>query len=303
MRNTQAADTEISFPDIAEKPAVDAQALMRHPRFPAALRLYVQMTIDACHDDLAITKMFGNATEHIAFSLIATHAARSALIDGAPLLTPTRLIGDVMAMGLANHGKVEAVINRLVDRGMIVKVRLANDRRITELRPTKAFVALDATLNRLHAMPAAMLVDDPLVASIAAGDLDAIQRMRTASKPTVEKAGAMLQRAPQILHFVSAEAGWLILLHLVDAIWRSDARGRRYEALAQRCAVTRPHVRNVLLKARDYGLLQEDEPGILRLTEDFEETFKTWVAEILAAFLECCREAQHADACQALLVE
>lgn len=293
-------------------PAVDAAhetghgalalALLHHPNFDDAMRLYVKMTLDVCHDDLTVTKLFGNATQHVAFSLIATLAARAALIDGAAPPTPTRLIQDIKALGLSNHGKIESLLSRMVDQGLIEKQRSLDDGRVTFLQPTHVFWRMDADLNMAHGAPAALLVNDPLVIAIAAGDRDAMRVMRTAALPSLEDSGAMLQRAPQILHFVMSEAGWLILLHLVDAIWRDDIRGRRYEAIAQKCAVTRPHVRSILLKAHDYGLLTQASAGVFALTPIFEHTFKLWIAEILAAFVLCCRQAAPTLASEALQV-
>ena len=67
---------------------VSAAELVQHPDFSEAVRLYVRMTLDACRQDLAVTKLFGNTTQHVAFSLIATLSARAAQIEGAPPLTP-----------------------------------------------------------------------------------------------------------------------------------------------------------------------------------------------------------------------
>lgn len=273
-----------------------AQSLMLHPNFESALRLYVKMTLDRCNADLIVTKLFGNATQHVAFSLIATLAARAALIEGATPPTPTRLIQDIMAMGLSNHGKVESLLNRMVDQGLIERKRSMEDGRFTFLHPTQAFWAMDAALNVSHGAPAALLVSDPIVHAVAAGDREAMMMMRTTSLPSLEESGAMLQRAPQILHFVASEAGWLILLHLVEATWRDDVRGRRYEAIAQKCAVTRPHVRSVLVKAHEYGLLAEESSGVFMLTSSFEHTFRLWIAEILASFITCCVKASRVEA-------
>lgn len=284
----------------AEASDVRAAELKQHPDFTEGLQLYVRLTLDACRQDLAVTKLFGNTTQHVAFSLIATLSARASQIEGAPPLTPTRLISAIKGMGFSSHGKIEALINRMVDQGLIERLRSANDGRVTVLQPTNAFLAMDSVLNQMHALPAALLTDDPLVHAIAAGDRGAMLRMRAAAMPSVEEAGGMLQRAPAIAHFVVSEAGWLILLTLVDAIWRDDMRARRFESIANACAVTRPHVRTVLFKGRDQGLLLETAPGLFVLAPDFVQVFETWVAEVLAAFIGCCLRSQRvADAAAA----
>lgn len=271
-----------------------ADELLMHPDFSAAARFYGQLTLEACRDDRTVIKLFGNSTQHVAFSLIASLSAQAAMVEGAAPLTPSRLIKEVKAMGLSSHGKVEALINRLRDQGLITKEKWPGDGRVTVLAPTEAFFRMDDALNAIHAKPAAMLTNDPLAAQIAAGDRAAARRMRAHAVPTLDQAGAMLQRAPQILHFVMAEAGWLILLTLVDAIERGDARARRYEAIAKACAVTRPHVRTILNTGRDYGFLTEEAPGLFALTPAFRLVFDRWIAEILAAFLACCALAQAA---------
>lgn len=285
-------ETEVAFSARAAGSDVSAADLMQHPDFPTAVRLYVRMTLDACRQDIAVTKLFGNTTQHVAFSLIASLSARASQIEGAPPLTPSRLIAEIGSMGFSAHGKIEALINRMVDQGLIERRRWADDGRVTLLQPTDAFRAMDGVLNKMHAAPAALLSQDPLVHAIATGDRSAMRLMRSAAMPNVEEAGAMLQRAPAIAHFVMSEAGWLILLTLVDAIWRDDVPGRRFEAIAKACAVTRPHVRNVLLKGRDQGLLLETAPRVFILAPAFVHVFESWVAEVLAAFIGCCRRSQ-----------
>jgi DNA-binding MarR family transcriptional regulator len=287
-------EPESAFPVAAAGSDARAAQLLNHPNFAKAVRLYVRMTLDACRQDLAVTKLFGNTTQHVAFSLIATLSARAAQIEGAPPLTSTRLIAEIAGMGFSAHGKIETLINRMIDQGLIERKRWADDGRVKLLQPTDAFLAMDSVLNMMHAAPAALLSDDPLVHAIAAGDRRAMRLMRSAAMPNVEEAGAMLQRAPAIALFVMSEAGWLILLTLVDAIWRDDVRGRRFEAIAKSCAVTRPHVRNLFLNARDQGLLHETAPGIFLLAPDFVHVFEAWLAEVLAAFIGCCQRSQAA---------
>lgn len=276
----------------ADDPVVSVDMLLRHSNFSNAARLYVRMNLDACGSDVEICKIFGNAARHVAFSLIATMSARSELVDGAPPLTPTRLIDVIEQMGLSSHGKIEAMINRMVDRKLISRTRLAEDRRFTILQPSEAFLAIDAVLCAIHANPSALLVDDRIVAGVAAGDRAATRQMRAAAMPLIEGGGAMLQRVPQMAHFLLSDAGWLILFALVDAIWREDIRGQRFEAIARQCGVTRPHVRNVLTTARDYGILEERSAGLFAPTAAFFESFHVWIAECLVAFISCCQLAQ-----------
>lgn len=271
-------------------PLAEVEALLRHPRFDEAARLYVRLNLEACEQEVQIRTIFGEAARHVAFSLIATLSARADR-QGTPPPTQRFLVETITSMGLSSHGKIEALINRMVDQGMLDRAPLANDRRAKSLTPTEAFLALDDVLCGVHAQPCALLVEDPIVAGTAKGDRTMIRQMRAAALPMIEGGGAMLMRNPQMLHFLISNAGWLVLFALMDACWRGDPRAQRFEAIARRCGVSRPHVRNLLTKGHASGLLRETAPGLFSPTPAFGETASVWIAECLAAFVGCCRLA------------
>lgn len=270
---------------------VSLETLLRHPRFEEAARLYVRLNLEACLGNPTIRQILGNSARHVAFSLISTLSASEGKDGGAPLLLQSRVIDMIQAMSLSGHGKIERLINRMADQGMIVREPLDTDRRAKSLRPTEAFLELDDILCAIHARPCALLIDDPLVAGVARGDRTVTRQMRASAMPLIEGGGAMLMRNPQMLHFLMADAGWVILYALVDAIWRDDKPAQRVDAIAQACGVSRPHVRNLLMKARDFGLLEDAGPGLFVPSASFMEVVLNWIGECLAAFLGCCQLA------------
>lgn len=273
-------------------PISDVEVLLRHPKFSEAAHLYVRLNLEACEGDANIRKIFGNSARHVAFSLIATLSARAALVTGAPPATQSQVIETIMGMGLSSHGKIESLINRMVDQGLVSRVPHPDDRRAKAIIPTEAFLAMDDALCAIHASPCALLVDDAFVAGVAARDRATTRQMRAAAMPMIEGGGAMLMRNPQMLHFLISDGGWIVLFALVDAIWRGDPEAQRFDAIAALCGVSRTHVRSLLIKATEYGLLREDGAGLHAPTPEFFDVVHVWIAECLAAFVSCCRLAQ-----------
>lgn len=274
----------------------EVAALLRHPQFDEAARLFVRLTLEAYEQNAAARQILGNTARHMAFSLITTLSARAELEPETAPATQTRLIETIVGMGLSSHGKIEGLINRLVDQRMITRAPMAHDRRIKALQPSEALLALDDLLCAAHARPCALLEAHPVVAGVAARERSVTRRMRAAALPLIESGGAMLMRNPQILPFLSVDGGWLVLSALLDAVWRGDVRAQRFDAIAKRCGVSRPHVRALLLKVHEYGLLEQTAPGLLRATPQFMAAAQIWIAECLAAFINCCRLAQPAQA-------
>jgi hypothetical protein len=278
--------------DTLHSPLPEVEAVLRHPRFYEAARLYVQLTLETLAQSPVARQTLGNSARHVAFSLIATLSACAEHGVDAPPLTQSRVIDAVVGMGLASHGKIESLINRLADQRMITREPSADDRRAKLLRPTEALLAIDDALCALHARPCALLDADPVVLGVAAQERSVIRRMRAAALPLIEGGGAMLQRNPQMLPFLSADGGWMVLFALLDAVWREDARARRFEAIAAQCGVSRPHVRTLLTKAHSDGLLEQTAPGLLQPSAAFAGVTLVWIAETFAAFMRCCRAAQ-----------
>jgi hypothetical protein len=273
-------------------PSPEIASLLRHPRFSQAARLHVRLNLEACERDANIRKIFGNPARHVAFSLIATMSARAELAPGAPLVTQSQVIETIVGMGLSSHGKIESLINRMVDQGLVTRAPHPQDRRAKALIPTQAFLVMDDALCAIHAKPCALLFDDPIVAGIAACDRATTRQMRAAALPMIEGGGAMLMRNPQMLHFLISDGGWIVLFALIDAIARTDRDSQKFEAIAALCGVSRPHVRSLLIKAADYGLLLADGAGLFMPTPEFSGVVDIWIAECLAAFIGCCRLAQ-----------
>lgn len=275
--------------ELLHSPLPEVAALLRHPRFAEAARQYVFLTLDGLAQHPAMRQTLGNSARHVAFSLIATLSACAEHGVAAPAPTQARVVDTVVGMGLSSHGKIESLISRLVDQRMITRDPCADDRRAKILRPTEAMLAVDDVLCALHARPCALLDPHPVVLGVAAQERSVTRRMRAAALPLIEGGGAMLMRNPQMLPFLSADGGWLVLFALLDAVWREDAQAHRFDVIAARCGVSRPHVRMLLTKAHTLGLLEQTAPGLLRPSGPFLGVALVWIAETFAAFVGCCR--------------
>jgi hypothetical protein len=272
---------------------VHAEDLLRHPRFSEAVRLHIQKSLDNAIDPFAC-EIFGDAARQIIFGMIGLLSARNELDPSAAPLTPKRLHEALKPWGLMGHGKIDTLLHRMTDRGILTKTRHPTDLRAIVLQPTEAYLVMFDTLSATHTAPASMLLDDRLLQRVAAGDRHATLRYRACELNRVEVGMAILQSAPRMLGFLRYDAGWLILFALMDATARDDDGARSPSVIARRFGVSRPHVNTVLTTNAAEGLLIETAPGRFAPSAALRETVDRWIAECLAVSANCCRQAQAA---------
>lgn len=268
---------------LGSAPQVTAQDLMGHPRFSEAVRQHVRIALFVCSDHPLAREFFGNSARQMSLFYIAMLSARSEIVASEPPLTRTRLQEALKPWGLLHYGKIDALINRLIDLGLITKQRLVSDRRIVVIQPTEAFFVLFDKIVAPHVVPAALLVDDAFLSKVASHEPSVAIRYRSFGVFQVENLLGILQRVPQMWAFARHDSGWLILFVLIDAIWRGDDAARKPASIARFLGVSRPHVTNVLSSAFEIGLLEETAPGLFAPTADFWIAVDSWVAECLAA--------------------
>ncbi len=262
---------------------VTAQDLMVHPRFSEAVRQHVRIALFSCSDHPLAREFFGNSARQMSLFFIAMMSARSELVANDPPLTRTRLREALKPWGVLHYGKIDALLNRLIDLGLVTKQRLFSDQRIVVIQPTEAFFVLFDKIVAPHVVPAALLVDDPLLPKFASDEPSFAIRYRAFGVFQVENLLGVLQRVPQMWAFARHDSGWLILFVLIDAIWRGDDDARKPASIARFLGVSRPHVTNVLSSAFEIGLLEETAPGLFAPTADFWTAIDSWIAECLAA--------------------
>lgn len=262
---------------------------MLHPRFPEAVRLHVQINLAICSEAPLAREILGNAARQLAFNHIGILSSRHALDASKPPLTRTRLKEALKPWGISHHGKIDSLVDRLIDLELIATQRLPSDLRSVVLRPTDAFFAMYEKYIAPYVLPAVLLAGEELLASFSLAGPGAAMRLRAFGGYQVENAIGMLQRVPQMWAFIRHDAGWLILFVLLDAIWRQDDAARKPVAIARFLGVSRPHVRNVLMSAFELGLLEESSPGLMAPTAELSRTVDIWVAELLASIINFVR--------------
>lgn len=298
---TRAHPPSAGDPQIAE-----VQRMLRHPRFAEAAQLHVRLILETCEANQPARSILGNTARHVAFSIISSLSAAAEVRPGMSPPAQSHVVARIEAMGLSSHGKVEALIKRMMDQGLVTRTVSGRDRRARPVCPTEVFREVDDRLCAAHARPCTLLLDEEpsagtdaataaMIAGISAGDRSATRRMRAAALPMVENGAAMLARNPQMIHFLAFDAGVLVLFALRDALWRGDRRAPKFDAIARLCGVSRPHVRNILMHAHAEGVLEYISHGVLQPTAAFGRDADRWIAECLAAFLGCCRLALAQD--------
>lgn len=274
-----------------QTPHVTGQALMLHPRFPEAVRNHVQISLFLCKAEPFAREFFGDGARQLVFFYIAVLSARS---SSEPLLTPTRLLQALKPWGFSHHGKIDALVKRLIDHGLLIKRRHEDDRRVVVMQPTETFFVLFDKLVTPHLIPAALVVDDAILAKLLSEARSGSERYAAFGAFRLESGLEQLQRVPQMWAFLQHDCGWLILFVLMEAVWRKDAAAQRSNSIAAVLGVSRSHVKNVLNSAFELGLLEETSPGLLAPTDELLNVVDLWVAECLAAVINFIYREQEA---------
>jgi hypothetical protein len=184
----------------------------------------------------------------------------------------------------ASYGRVLAILGIMGIGGFLKKIKTADDKRVTKLEPTEKFIQIVEGWNhRILKIIDTICSDDDLSRSF-----EAMPRlgweMRRIGAETIIGGWKLIDPFPEVDHFVTRDAGWMLLLTSVAKALRSS-QGQSIDPVSidlklfgARFGVSRSHLRRLLESAYEQKYLIEPP---------LNGTNIVLSSQLVAAFLTC----------------
>jgi hypothetical protein len=273
-----------------DSPAADAtphhssEAILGHPRFPRARRVYVQGILGLYeHDPFMNRLLIETGRSIIFFNVLALHAAYDPS-DRATWPTIGLLERTVRPFGVPSARRIHDLVARLVETGYVQSVPAPSDRRAHILTPTDKMVGHDLDWLAAFYAPLQVMFPEPGYAPAVHRDLAYQKAHRRVGLAMSAYAIDLMANNPGVLHFMNREAGTMILMKLMqNADNGLDATPRRafFADVAARFGISRTHVRITRQQAQDAGLVLMSEQSIAMMPP-LVAAFERFVADIMA---------------------
>lgn len=215
--------------------------------------------------DPALNKLLA---EHSRFAIIMFAiclAAQQRDEDPSTWLTLGRLQELVGRFQIASPGRVEALVARLIDTGLMKKKPAPGDRRKRILIPTPLLLKHDAGMIRAQAKACLLVGKGDALKRAAACDVEFQRANAIVNVAAFVEAMMMTMTHTEMLqYFLLRDSGYMVLLTLIASARRSESgtiSSVPYQEIADRFGISRAHVHNIVNDAHDAGLLRIISPG------------------------------------------
>lgn len=230
--------------------------ILAHPRFSAARSAFVDAVLALYEGDALLNRLLLEAARQITFNIIVSLYFAYDENDRATWPTMGRLKEQMTEFGLSSPRRIEGLVERLVSLGFLESRPLASDRRVRLLTPTDKMIALDQDWLIANYTPLQVMFPDPGYSQVIERDL-AFQRVHRVVALGFSARGAdILASNPDMMLFLSRDAGSTILIKLVQmATAAGAAEPLSYTDIGALFGVSRTHVRLLLEDAERAGLV------------------------------------------------
>lgn len=270
-------------------PIVSPAEFRAHPRFDQAYELFVDGLAGVYAHDNRL-RALGDFRPGVCFQLMVCFDASRDPANPATLFTTARVVEAMGMMGVRNRRAVSDLIGRLRDDGYATIQRAEHDGRVKELRATdKAREADREWLQVLHRPLAVLEPNEDRYRRGAQRDPAYQHAYRSVSLATLARAAEVMSGNPEADYFVKQSQGARIMMTLMQAVrGREDRRTDPgfYAWAAERCAVSPPHIRKVLMGAQAQGWVAMSGAGAVEVevAPALAEAVRRWAA----ACFSCC---------------
>lgn len=277
--------------------AARVEAILASPRFAEARRAQIDGYLALYSMDPALNKLLVEGARHVIFTFVVCLAAGHRDDDPDSWLTLGRLQDVVAAHQVGSPGLVEALVTRMVDRGLLAATPAPGDRRKRILSPTEALLMHDRDLLAAQAAPCAVIANSPALTLAMARDPGFQRAVRLASVAAFADAMVLLGAHPQMMGlFVARDCGLLALYMMLASAMASPSgtlSSVPYQQIAERFGVSRTHVRDIVTEAEAAGLMRAGpDGGGVEMLPALWLLVDRWIAGCMELFAECC-EAAH----------
>lgn len=236
------------------------EAILAHPDFHRARQTYLHKVLSIYGSDAFLNKLLMVAARTVIFAVAICLDAAYRREDRDSWPTMSNLKKALGVFGLSSPRRIEQVVGRLVQTGYLDSQLSPLDRRVRLLRPTARMLAHDQDWLIAHYSPLAILYGEADYALPLARDHAFQQVQRRISTEFFVQSAMVLLGNPGIMLFLSRDAGILVLMHIVTESMERDSSTipLSLSDLSQRFAVSRAHIRNLLVEAQDQDFVELD---------------------------------------------
>lgn len=279
-----------SLPGPAGNPVfATSEAMMRHPRFGAAVDLLVDGLADLYGTDPSLVRSLFEYDRAVTFMIaVGIDALQSEDASALPMSVAT--IAEAGAqMGIGPPRRIRRLVDEMREDGMLITETLPGDRRRHRLRCSARMLEIDREwLAVFHAPLLAMVPDEPRFQAGVARDPDYQHDYRYVSQQSLAFANRVMVENPPVDFFLRHISGARLLAVLLQAARDNPdgwTPGGFYSAAATRTATSRVQVRTVLHLARDAGLVELSDglEGRVRVPPKLRDGFAKWASHALLA--------------------
>jgi hypothetical protein len=260
------------------------EAILAHPGFHAARRLYVQGVLGLYEHNPFLNRLLIETGRSIVFfNILALHAVYDPG-DRATWPTISLLKESVRPFGVTSARRIHDIVARLVETGYVKAVPAAPDRRARILVPTDKMLAHDLDWLAAFYAPLQLMFPEPGYALPLRRDRAYEKAHRKVSLTMFGYVISLMASNPAMLLFMNREAGTMILMKLIqDADKGLSATPRRsfFADVAESFGISRTHVRITLQDAEAAGLVRMTEQSIVMMPP-LVAAFERFVADVMA---------------------
>ncbi|MFC4254401.1 hypothetical protein GRI97_03115 [Altererythrobacter xixiisoli] len=269
-------------------PFRSADAIRNHPQFDLAFASLMDGIATLYGDTTLLVRRLMEYDRAVAFmAAVGLDFAQHPDVPES-WLTVERLRGALVSMHLTSARRISNLVTSMEGDGLLETKRASGDRRVRILKASELALALDREWLKVFHQPLHMLNGDARYEAAIAKDPAYQRAYRVAGLRTLELAGTLVKNNVAAEYFLQATAGIRIMAHMFRET-RGKPDGRTgpgfYSQVAEQCAVSRVHVRNVLHGARDLGLVElSTPPGLyVAVTPMLRDVMEEWVSQSLSA--------------------
>lgn len=266
-------------------PHVSCAEIKASPAFRDARALYLELCMAPFENNPFLVGLLGNGGRSVAFLTALRLAALRIPGDATTLLTPSRMQEVAAQSRVIGPRTMTNALARLCETGYLKSSPVPGDRRQRALDPTEKALAFYRDWVSAHLRPLAMMFPDRDYSAGLNGEPDFLLAQRRAGARVIARSGQVLARSPDIVLFITRDAGYFILSILLQHAQASDGMSAApLGALADRFGISRTHVRKVLQAAQAENLLDILALGAraVAITTRLNESYDRYFADLMS---------------------
>jgi hypothetical protein len=272
--------------------------IRRHPRFQDAHDCFVDEMIALYGGDRRLIRGLLEYVRAVSFMVIVCLDALRDPNDPSTHVTMARLRTSLALMGITDARRIADLVDGMELDGFLTREVSPSDGRAHVLQATEKMLAADREWLAVFHAPLALLdPDDTGYRAAMAHDAAYQAAYRRMSLSTLGFAAKIVSGNPAIGFFLSHDVGIRVLMVLMATVrGMTPARTTSgfYTTAAKRAGVSRTHVRNLMHKAADLGLIALPTPSrrFLEVLSPLQEAVTQWIADSMSGVDLVCRLAK-----------